>query len=1776
VRGKERRVRQLETVTLHFDLGHLRHLPVHQQQFTLRALGKHAKLKSHTHESRRHHAQRNAALSHLSAEQLAQLSHYAEDVELPADAVGFHWVGYPSSRPDAVADEIAVVFQHVPGDAVRQAVRAMRRDGSVPIPMGLKHFGVTALADGVDVEELHVHASHTINYKHIAFVMLMQHPEIGTLAGDLHYLIQQLIDPLPTFYELYQYLSAHPDGWYVDTYVTDPDGNVMEPVELLDDKGDSVWKTVEIDGRDVSVIPQYLLSEGLDRVLTPAVQEAGREIKQKPWLKGQQWTTQHGVTQVSRTDVVPTQQPRAEVPTQPNWTVVSRTSQYGLALYHDSIHFDGATNTLAFNVKNWPNRGLGVHVQFVDPDGRPIMNPSGFRDRLEHVSAYIRAWLQPNGTKKYLQHIGAGTVFFGAPVWAAEVPISFEVPSVATGVNVLVGGLGNGNWDLDVDKVGIIYTCVVSYGIPSLLSAMSVGVQSTKWYTDFFSDSENVLLLVAASFAPFGALLGVGSATIGVEPTLIKAAQFVSGILFSKALKMLASQLTGFVTAAEIAQNAPFVGWALKVAGQAAAISSMLATSIEVGLSPATYVLQAKRSMVLNVSVTPDPTHGTATEAPIWPKVSDHYVIDVKFEGGTTLTKTGPMPGRQDAPITVSYSKATDDPVPSAPGQRFQIVANIYSASNWLCGKWMSGWIEAVPNDGESRNEGGPIIEQLVPLVPSTQYTRQSKLAYDGPSRSYLWQRTLFTLGAQLAPSLVEGPVKPAVSEAFWAHGVRLSGSATVACTGLAGPWRVIDHATSITYEVTRRTVDTGSGYVLAVANTTEPAPRGTVASLPGQDVQGLVDITINNLAYKLGYCYLAKNQDLPLDDGADRQSSAMYVMENVSTLADPGTGRLAPSRGLSVQPYIAYDQFGPSGLFGIEPAEQYVPALDKGGPVPDAVSKIFRGQGFPLPDGLHVKTVTAGASWELEATGKPPSFVLRRQVDVIKVFHAPTPAFSANNFFLDTRSYPTTKLSQLRQVDLSDAAPTMFRYDSKQSWGAFGMQNLSAVAVHPDGYVIAISYRDDKMAILELPAAGVPDADAPQALPFCGKGVREGLLDGPIGMTVAADGRVLVLERTNGRIQAFDTRANPVQCFSTAMTFSVPANFVNDLDHATPSAALLQELQKNVPVKNTRADAYDQRYLLTPVFSMSSGLAGVLDAGAVTVDLSAQFDKNALPLGSGVTILRTAPGLWLLRDPANGVDYDIRLNGESLGKVDVYRCFTPIIVVKSVGREWTAMDKTNTLTFNVTAPQGSQGPLRWRNMSSLMPLKDGNSSAVTYLDVAVETKGFIYVLSYLNQGNKPTDYRLDIYHPDGTPLTAGKDGHNGQVNAARLVVDQWRTVFTLDYDQLQGPAGRPAPTVSQWIPSTPTTYDEGAAMNHTDNRQTLVAGELAAVRAFLRFQGAYDFAKVADITSGAINDYFGHVDNLAASYPGIRNASWKAWYDKLFELFTKTSDFAEIYQVIQFARWTNANRCKPPTSYPDAEESPPWNSFWYAFRFDYAWSTPWYGTDMHCLWARGQSSPAQPSAWHDKVDGVIKEWGDTPPSGKVFRGPAFADADQVIASASKVLNGWSGFPAIVRSTTAIAQAQLAEVKALLGPETLGDDTYFFLLHLLIGLPTGDTSAMRLAQKLINADAISQEYPNARFINQLVYSALLYLADPFGSYCYNHQQLQAMVADLANVIVSTDPASALIKTSLLQQGKLLNADASYPMQDPYTSIGFSQRKADTLAALDDARRASAT
>lgn len=250
----------------------------------------------------------------------------------------------------------------------------------------------------------------------------------------------------------------------------------------------------------------------------------------------------------------------------------------------------------------------------------------------------------------------------------------------------------------------------------------------------------------------------------------------------------------------------------------------------------------------------------------------------------------------------------------------------------------------------------------------------------------------------------------------------------------------------------------------------------------------------------------------------------------------------------------------------------------------------------------------------------------------------------SGANFYIDPTRQPFSENNlaggfHLRRIVLSRDGTPRFETGAPRSWGRFP-EPVDSFVVHPQGYVAAVNATQSKLYVLELPSEAVDNVDARMASLYSGEGVRVGLLARPRAIAVALDGRLLVLEDGNRRIQSFDLSGNPVPYFRQ------PGS-----DRKTP----------------------------------------------------------------------------------------------------------------------------------------------------LLPLRDTDAAATSYLDLAVEARGYLFVLAYDGSGARPEHYRVDIYEPDGRFLVS-----TPRVAAARIAVDLARTMYTLNWESWLGDRGRTEPSVSVWLAPPP------------------------------------------------------------------------------------------------------------------------------------------------------------------------------------------------------------------------------------------------------------------------------------------------------------------------------------------------------------------------------------
>ncbi len=95
-----------------------------------------------------------------------------------------------------------------------------------------------------------------------------------------------------------------------------------------------------------------------------------------------------------------------------------------------------------------------------------------------------------------------------------------------------------------------------------------------------------------------------------------------------------------------------------------------------------------------------------------------------------------------------------------------------------------------------------------------------------------------------------------------------------------------------------------------------------------------------------------------------------------------------------------------------------------------------------------------------------------------------------------------------------------------------------------------------------------------------------------------------------------------------------------------------------------------------------------------------------------------------------------------------------------------------------------------------------GKQDPVQFLDMSTDGKGFIFVLGYIGDGTKETDYFLDAFAPGSEQRLYRMNGFN----AYKLAMDPFRNSYTLNFTEMGAPGGaaKSQPTASIWIPRTP------------------------------------------------------------------------------------------------------------------------------------------------------------------------------------------------------------------------------------------------------------------------------------------------------------------------------------------------------------------------------------
>ncbi|MGS2725979.1 hypothetical protein ACU8DI_05180 [Psychroserpens sp. BH13MA-6] len=540
----------------------------------------------------------------------------------------------------------------------------------------------------------------------------------------------------------------------------------------------------------------------------------------------------------------------------------------------------------------------------------------------------------------------------------------------------------------------------------------------------------------------------------------------------------------------------------------------------------------------------------------------------------------------------------------------------------------------------------------------------------------------------------------------------------------------------------------------------------------------------------------------------------ATIPSETLSSLNPSNTGNnIAQLTGLTIN-RSAY-MIG----YGWQASGENIPLED--GPIDSGQMFVFQNLGvLQDPDSIKLK---GGTDLNI---AKFPSFGFKTKPGIAYDLYGGTATeIGELNFVLDTKG---GDIGYLRHVDLLNSKSD-FDLDSGLSYGTFTLGDIDAMVVHPNGYIVAVNYSSHRMQILKLPKTAVPDSDSPAAVVVSNKGIQEGLMLGPIALSIAPDGKIMVLESISERVQAFDIKGNPAPTFTGEQLFTITggASMAAELDKKVAPAQLIQSF-----LDNNSAHLFD----------LDRSLVSVLDAAKLDDTIVNAFSDHMIYFAyernqngsidtsskdsTKVTVI-TAGSQWNITDPTRDNTYILTLSGGKISVNDQFNKTQVIILVKN--NSWQLKDLAGAKSYLI---EKSGNDLVVSEYLSYFPINPNNEK-LTYCDVAIESKGYLYVLAFIgdaSQGTISSDaYVMDVYTPEGKHLFRTPDQKlSGATNmqhiaAGKLAIDTFRNLFTLNFEKLSGPNGRTEPSISQWIPTPPLfeldlgdakTFDSGDLTN--------------------------------------------------------------------------------------------------------------------------------------------------------------------------------------------------------------------------------------------------------------------------------------------------------------------------------------------------------------------------
>jgi hypothetical protein len=694
-----------------------------------------------------------------------QITHH---VEAAAFATSSVTLAYLSCAEDPAGGtwQMSSMYFNIPSNGVSHAyakARVRTTEGPLPLSGKRRRYGVRAAASAQDLLEEHA----LIDTNSHAEALVGLHPELLSLepnsAAHVHHNYISGDDNTAFLAGILGTMGpATPAGttnvsgaqpWATLVPLSDNTTSPSMPVPLTDGKwpGQQPQPLKMSDGKLNQYYPDW--NPLIDQNAGPAYLSIHPQVKNDESLgldvtgfnpntpptaeiasqhSGKLWSRHDGTTSFARKATA------VQASTGPTYTFAQAAVNPGLVVAPPdasayTVLGDGRVQVRLDVAFNWFLRWLGVHVQFVDPNGNVIKTTSLPGDTLPNQPGPYPRTLDPDDTVVFADVLSSATTLLGVPVYPGSVPTVVKIPTGAQTLRLYYGGIGLSGSDppelagTSVRATGAIMTLLINYGITGIFMAAGVNegldpvIKKCVAIGGGLVVREVVALLGADAFNGAGGVPLLATA-MNLLKTLLTAA-------LSVALAEMVAAIAAELFAAQIIDSIPVAGQIARGISAATGAAELVQTSFEIAFSPPTYLFSITLTHDLSVKVLPDANNTQFPQLPTGYTL--YYKVTYGFDGVDASPHTldavdVPDPTVKSIPITLTG-------IPR--GGQVNITIGFYARksgtpvgqNDWCAGKGTTGVIDNTLDQAPDL----PITQIKVPIQSSTQYLHTRKVTLD-------------------------------------------------------------------------------------------------------------------------------------------------------------------------------------------------------------------------------------------------------------------------------------------------------------------------------------------------------------------------------------------------------------------------------------------------------------------------------------------------------------------------------------------------------------------------------------------------------------------------------------------------------------------------------------------------------------------------------------------------------------------------------------------------------------------------------------------------------------------------------------------------------------------------------------------------------------------------------------------------------------------------------------------------------------------------------------